>query len=326
MQARVSVAAAAFLVLASILASLAHAQGYPSHPIKLVLPQPPGGIIDLISRSLGDRLSDQMKQPVIVENMPGANGSLAAGQVARSVPDGYTLFMAVDTNLVVNPNLYTNLAYDPFRDFAPISVLAKVPLVLVANPKVPANDVRELIAFAKAHPGTLNYASIGLGTQSHLGMELLRIMTGIDINQVSYRGTAPAMTDVVAGQVELMFTGPPSAKAMAAGGKLKILAIGGKERLRLMPDIPTLDEAGVSGYELTGWFGMVAPAKTPQLVLERLTQEVRKAVADARFSEPMIAQGLDIVGSSSAEMTALMQADTRKWVEVINKTGARIAQ
>ena len=326
MRARVSLAAAAFLVLASIMGSLAHAQDYPSHPIKLVLPQPPGGIIDLISRSLGERLSEQMKQPVIVENMPGANGSLAAGQVVRSVLDGYTLFMAVDTNLVVNPNLYTNLAYDPFRDFAPISVLAKVPLVLVANPKVPANDVRELIAFAKAHPGTLNYASIGLGTQSHLGMELLRIMTGIDINQVSYRGTAPAMTDVVAGQVELMFTGPPSAKAMAAGGKLKILGVGGKERLRLMPDVPTLDEAGVPGYELTGWFGMVAPAKTPQLVLDRLTQEVRQAVADARFSEPMIAQGLDIVGSSSAEMTALMQADTRKWVEVINKTGARIAQ
>jgi tripartite-type tricarboxylate transporter receptor subunit TctC len=164
MRARVSLAAAAFLVLASIMGSLAHAQDYPSHPIKLVLPQPPGGIIDLISRSLGERLSEQMKQPVIVENMPGANGSLAAGQVVRSVPDGYTLFMAVDTNLVVNPNLYTNLAYDPFRDFAPISVLAKVPLVLVANPKVPANDVRELIAFAKAHPGTLNYASIGLGT------------------------------------------------------------------------------------------------------------------------------------------------------------------
>ena len=167
MQARVSLAAAAFLVLAWMLASLAHGQDYPLHPIKLVLPQPPGGIIDLISRSLGERLSEQMKQPVIVENMPGANGSLAAGQVVRSVPDGYTLFMAVDTNLVVNPNLYTNLAYDPFRDFAPISVLAKVPLVLVANPKVPANDVRELIAFAKAHPGTLNYASIGLGTQSH---------------------------------------------------------------------------------------------------------------------------------------------------------------
>ena len=326
MYARGPIVAPALLVLASLLAPVAHAQDYPAHAIKLVLPQPPGGIIDLISRSLGERLFEQMRQPVIVENMPGANGSLAAGQVVRSVPDGYTLFMAVDTNLVVNPNLYTNLAYDPFRDFAAISVLAKVPLVLVANPKVPANNVRELIAFARAHPGTLNYASIGLGTQSHLGMELLKIMTGIDINQVSYRGTAPAMTDVVAGQVDVMFTGPPSAMAMSAGGKLKILAVGGRERLRLMPDVPTLDEAGVPGYELTGWFGMVAPVKTPEPVLERLTQEVRKAVADARFSKRLMAQGLDIVGSSSTQMTALMQADTRKWAEVIRKTGARIAQ
>jgi tripartite-type tricarboxylate transporter receptor subunit TctC len=309
-----------------VLGSFAHAQDYPSRPIKLVLPQPPGGIIDLISRSLGERLSEQMKQPVIVENMPGANGSLAAGQVVRSVPDGYTLFMAVDTNLVVNPNLYTNLAYEPFRDFAPISVLARVPLVLVANPKVPANNVRELIAFAKAHPSTLNYASIGLGTQSHLGMELLKIMAGIDINQVSYRGTAPAMTDVVAGQVDVMFTGPPSAKAMSADGKLKILAVGGRERLRLMSDVPTLDEAGVPGYELTGWFGIVAPAKTPHPVLERLAEEVRGAVADPRFSERMAAQGLDIIGSSSAEMTALMQADTRKWLAVIKRTGAQVAQ
>src|SRR5262249_16812356 len=159
---------------------------------------------------LGERLSEQMKQPVIVENMPGANGSLAAGQVVRAPADGYTLFMAVDTNLVVNPNLYPNLPYDSFRDFTPVSLLAKVPLVLVANPKVPANGVGELIGFAKAHPEKLNYASIGLGTQSHLGMELLKIMTAIDINQVSYRGTAAAMTDVVAGEVDVMFTGPPS--------------------------------------------------------------------------------------------------------------------
>jgi tripartite-type tricarboxylate transporter receptor subunit TctC len=319
------VTAATAAALAGVLAPQAHAQGYPSHPIKLMLPQPPGGIIDLISRSLGERLSEQMRKPVIVENMPGANGSLAAAQVVRSVPDGYTLFMAVDTNLVVNPNLYPNLAYDSFRDFAPISVLAKVPLVLVANPKVPAGTVGELIDFARAHPGKLNYASIGLGTQSHLGMELLKIMAAIDINQVSYRGTAPAMTDVVAGQVDIMFTGPPSAKAMSADGKLKIIAVGGRQRLAMLPDIPTVDEAGVPGYELTGWFGMVAPAKTPGPVLDRLEHEVRKAVADARFRDRMAAQGLDVVGSSPSEMTALMQADTRKWAEVIKKTGARVA-
>ena len=186
--------------------------------------------------------------------------------------------------------------------------------------------MRELIDFARAHPATLNYASIGLGTQSHLGMELLKMMTHIDINQVSYRGTAPAMTDVVAGQVDVMFTGPPSAKAMSADGKLKILAVGSKQRLSLMPDVPTIDKSGVPGYELTGWFGMVAPAKTPPPVLDRLMQEVRKAVADARFNERIAAQGLEVVGSSATEMTALMQVDTKKWAEVIRKTGAKIAQ
>jgi tripartite-type tricarboxylate transporter receptor subunit TctC len=319
-------AASAALLLVAAGYPVAHSEEYPSRAIKLVLPQPPGGVIDLISRSLGERLSEQVKQPVIVENVPGANGGLAAGQVARSIPDGYTLFMPVDTNLVVNPNLYPNLSYDPFRDFMPISVLAKVPLVLVAHPKVPANNVRELIDFARAHPGTLNYASIGLGTQSHLGMELLKIMTHTDINLVSYRGTAPAMTDVVAGQVDIMFTGPPSAKAMSADGKLKILAVGSKQRLSWMPDVPTVDEYGVPGYELTGWFGMVAPAKTPAPALDRLTQEVRKAVADARFKARITAQGLEVVGSSAEEMTALMQVDTKKWAEVITKTGARIAQ
>jgi tripartite-type tricarboxylate transporter receptor subunit TctC len=267
-----------------------------------------------------------MKQPVIVENMPGANGGLAGAAVARSAPDGYTLFVAVDTNLVVNPNLYPNLAYDPFRDFAPISVLTKVALVLVANPKLKANNVRELIAEAKASPGKLNYAAIGLGTQAHLGMELLKLMTGTDIARVDYRGTAPAMTAVVAGEVEMMFTGPPSAKAMSEGGKLKLIAVAGKQRMPLMPEVPTLDESGVPGYELTGWFGVLAPARTPGPVLDRLTAEVRKAVADPRFADRMKAQGLDVVGSSATEMLAQMQLDTKKWAEVIRATGTKIPQ
>ena len=182
---------------------------YPSKPIRFVLPQPAGGAVDLIAGALGDRLSYAMRQPVIVENQPGANGGLAAAQVARAAPDGYTLFMAVDTNLVVNPNLYPNLAYDPLRDFIPISIIAKVYLVLVASSKIEANSVQELLAFARAHPGKLNYASIGLGTQAHLGMELLKMMTKTDITQVSYRGTAPAMTDIAAGVVDVMFTGRP---------------------------------------------------------------------------------------------------------------------
>jgi tripartite-type tricarboxylate transporter receptor subunit TctC len=317
--------AAVVALLATVAPAFAQSD-YPSRPVKLILPQPAGGAVDLIARTLGDRLADQMKQPVIVENMPGANGGLAGAAVARSAPDGYTLFVAVDTNLVVNPNLYPNLAYDPFRDFAPISVLTKVALVLVANPKLKANNVRELIAEAKASPGKLNYAAIGLGTQAHLGMELLKLMTGTDIARVDYRGTAPAMTAVVAGEVEMMFTGPPSAKAMSEGGKLKLIAVAGKQRMPLMPEVPTLDESGVPGYELTGWFGVLAPARTPGPVLDRLTAEVRKAVADPRFADRMKAQGLDVVGSSATEMLAQMQLDTKKWAEVIRATGTKIPQ
>jgi len=299
---------------------------YPSKPIRLVLPQPAGGAVDLIARTLGDRLSESVRQPVIVENQPGANGGLAAGQVVRSAPDGYTLFMAVDTNLVVNPSLYPNLAYDPFRDFIPISVIAKVHLVLVASSNVAANSVQELIAFAKANPGKLNYASIGLGTQAHLGMELFKLMTKTDITQVSYRGTAPAMTDLAAGVVDVMFTGPPSAMALAAGGKVKMLALAAPRRSSLMPQVPTVQEAGVPGYELSGWFGLLAPAKTPQNVVERLSSEVKKAVADPKLKDRLTEQGLEVVGSSSEDMLALMQADTKKWSEVITATGAKIPQ
>ena len=314
------------LVVMAFSATVRAEDPYPSKPIRLVLPQPAGGAVDLIARTLGDRLSEFMRQPVIVENQPGANGGLAAAQVARATPDGHTLFMAVDTNLVVNPNLYPNLAYDPFRDFTPISVIAKVSLVLVASSSVEANNVQELIEFAKANPGKLNYASIGLGTQAHLGMELFKMMTNTDINQVSYRGTAPAMTDVVAGVVDVMFTGPPSAKAMSEGGKLKLLAVAGPRRLSLLPDVPTVQESGVPGYELTGWFGLLAPARTPKSIVDRLSQEVQKAVADSRLRSRLTEQGLEVFGSSSEEMLSLMHADTKKWSEVINATGAKIPQ
>jgi tripartite-type tricarboxylate transporter receptor subunit TctC len=314
----------AFSLTCASLIAAAHAQDYPSHPIKFILPQPAGGAVDLIARTLGEPLSEQMKQPVVVENRPGANGGLAANDVARSTPDGYTLFVAVDTNLVVNPSLYPDLPYDPFRDFAPISALTRLALVLVANPQVPANNVGKLIAYARANPGKLNYASIGLGTQQHLGMELFKLMTKTDINQVEYRGTAAAMTDVIAGHVDIMFTGTPSAKGMSEGGKLKLLAVTGKTRSALLPDVPTVEESGVPGFSLTGWFGILAPAKTPKPILDRLTDEVRKAAADPRFIQKMNVQGLDVIGSTPAEMLALMQSDTKKWAEVIRLTGVKI--
>jgi tripartite-type tricarboxylate transporter receptor subunit TctC len=322
-----ALACLSLVVLSTAVGDAARAQdAYPSKPIRFVLPQPAGGAVDLIARSLGDRMSESMRQPVIVENQPGANGGLAAGQVMRATPDGYTLFMAVDTNLVVNPSLYPNLAYDPFRDFTPISVIAKVHLVLVASSKVEANSVRELIALAKAKPGKLNYASIGLGTQAHLGMELFKLMTKTDIAMVSYRGTAPAMTDLAAGVVDVMFTGPPSAMALAAGGKVKMLALAAPGRLSLMPQVPTVAEAGVPGYELSGWFGLLAPARTPQNVIDRLSGEVKKAVADPKLKDRLTDQGLVVAGSSPEEMLALMRADSRKWSDVITATGVKIPQ
>jgi tripartite-type tricarboxylate transporter receptor subunit TctC len=322
--ARSGMLAACVVAVAVASGAVCAQESYPTKPITIVLPQPAGGAVDLIARTLGERLSDAMKQPVIIENRPGANGGLAAGQVVRATPDGYTLFLAVDTNLCVNPNLYPNLGYDPFRDFIPISILAKVDLVLVANAAVQANTVQELIALAKAQPGKLNYAAIGLGTQQHLGMELFKLMTGTNITQINYRGTAPATTDLLSGVVQVMFTGPQAANAHKNGGKMKILAVGGPKRLPILPDVPTMDEAGVPGYRLSGWFGLVAPAKAPKPIVDKLTAEVQKAVNDQRFKSRLVAQGLEIVGSTSQQMLDQMHADTAKWLDVIKKTGVKI--
>jgi tripartite-type tricarboxylate transporter receptor subunit TctC len=323
--------AAAALALGLAIASgagarLARAEDYPARTIKLVLPQPAGGAVDLIARTLADRLGEQMKQPVIVENMPGANGGLAGAAVARAAPDGYTLFLAVDSNLVINPSLFKNLNYDAFRDFSPIGTIARLYVVLVANPKVPFNSVQELIAEAKAKPNKLNYAGIGFGSAMHMGMEMFKFMTKTEINHVSYRGTAPAITAVVAGEVEMMFTGPPAARSMSEGGKLKLLAVAAPQRLPLMPDVPTVQEAGVPGYELASWFGLLAPAQTPKAIVDRLSQEVRKAVHDPKFADKMKAQGLQIVGSTPEQMLADMRADSKKWADLIEATGIKIPQ
>jgi tripartite-type tricarboxylate transporter receptor subunit TctC len=299
---------------------------YPSRPVKLVLPQPAGGAVDLIARALADRLAEQMGQPFIVENMPGANGSLAGGNVARSASDGYTLMLAVDSNLVINPSLYHTLTYDPFRDFAPIGIVARVNMVLVANPKVSANSVKELIAYAKANPNKLNYAEIGIGSAMHMGMEQFKFMTKTEINRVSYRGTAPAITDVVAGNVDLMFTGPPSAKSMSEGGKLKLLAVASPERIALLPDVPTVTEAGVPGYTMAGWFGLLAPAKTSNSIVERLSAETKTAVNSQIFKDRMKSVGLEVDGGTPAAMLETMRSDTQRWAELIKAAGITIPQ
>jgi len=299
---------------------------YPSRPVKLILPQPAGGAVDLIARALADRLAQQMGQPFIVENMPGANGSLAGGNVARSPSDGYTLMLAVDSNLVINPSLYHTLTYDPFKDFVPIGIVARLNMVLVANPKVSANNVKELIAYAKAYPNKLNYAEIGVGSAMHMGMEQFKFMTKTEINRVSYRGTAPAISDVVAGTVDLMFTGPPSAKSMSEGGKLKVLAVASPDRIVLLPDVPTVAEAGVPGYTMASWFGLLAPAKTSTTIVERLSAETKTAVNNQVFKDRMKSVGLEIDGGTPEAMLETMQSDTQRWAELIKATGITIPQ
>ena len=299
---------------------------YPSRPVKLVLPQPAGGAVDLIARALADRLAEQMGRPFIVENMPGANGSLAGGNVARSPSDGYTLMLAVDSNLVINPSLYHTLTYDPFKDFAPISIIARLNMVLVANPKISANSVKELIAYAKLNPNKLNYAEIGIGSAMHMGMEQFKFMTKTEINRVSYRGTAPAISDVVAGNVDLMFTGPPSAKSMSEGGKLKVLAVASPERMALLPDVPTVAEAGVPGYTMASWFGLLAPAKTSKSIVERLSAETKTAVNNQVFKDRMKSVGVEVDGGTPAAMLETMRSDTQRWAELIKATGITIPQ
>jgi tripartite-type tricarboxylate transporter receptor subunit TctC len=318
------IATLAFAVL--ITGGVGHAETYPSRVIRFILPQPAGGAVDLIARSIAQSFSQSLGQPVIVENMPGANGGIAAERVARSDPDGYTLMVAVDSNLVVNPSLYASLAYDPFRDFVPISIIAENHLVLVANPNVPANSVGELIAYAKAHPNKLNYAGIGLGTAQHMGMELFKRITKTQINLVEYRGTSQAMADVLSGTVDVMLTGPPSAQELSKGGKLKLLGVTGPSRLPQMPDVPTLAEAGVPGYEIQSWFGLLAPAKTPKPILDLLSQQVKKAVAEPQFVDRMQAQGLNIIGSTPEQMMQRMQDDTKKWKTLIDDAGLKIEQ
>jgi tripartite-type tricarboxylate transporter receptor subunit TctC len=311
----------------TLCAGFARAQdSYPAKSIQLVVTTAAGGANDLVARALAERLSESLRQPVVIENQPAGNGGIAAGQVAKAAPDGHTLMMLVDSTLTVNPHLYRNLAYDALRDFAPISVVTRLSLVLVTNTAVKAESVKELIALAKANPGKLTYASTGLGTQLHVGMELFKLMTGTDVLHVPYRATTAAMADLMGGRIDVVLIGLSSAKAQADGGKIRVLAIAAPQRSPLLPQVPTVDEAGVPGYEVSSWFGLLAPAKTPQSVVERLSREVKKAAADPRFIAALAPQGMEIVASSPQEMSAAMQATSKKWGDVITATGTTINQ
>ncbi|MEA3026762.1 MAG: hypothetical protein QOF91_2047 [Alphaproteobacteria bacterium] len=299
---------------------------YPSRPIKLVVTTAAGGALDLVARTVADQLSDALHQPVIIENQPAGNGSVAANQFVKAVPDGQTLMMVVDSTVTINPSLYNNLAYDPFRDFAPVSVVTRLPLVLVSNPAVKANNLKELISVLKAEPGRLNYASTGVGTQLHIGMELFKLMTKTDIVHVPYRATTGAMADLLGGRIDLALIGLSSAKSQLESGRLRAYAIAASQRSSLMPDVPSADEAGLPGFEVRSWFGMLAPAKTPPAIIDKLSQAIKKASTDPKFVAALTPQGMQIIASTPDEMAQAMREDAKKWGDVIRETGVTINQ
>ncbi len=297
---------------------------YPERTIQLVVTTAAGGALDLVARTVAERLSESLLQPVVIENQPAANGSVAAGQFVKAEPDGYKLMMVVDSTVTINPSLYKNLSYDAFRDFAPVSLVTRLPLVLIGNLNVKPSNLKELIESAKANPGKLNYASTGVGTQLHIGMELFKLMSGTNIVHVPYRATTGAMTDLLGGSIDLVLIGLSSAKGQIEGGKLKAFAIAAPHRSRLLPEVPSADEAGLPGYDVQSWFGMFAPAKTPPQIISKLAQEIKAASKHPKFIAALEPQGMQIVASSPAEMAEAMREGSQKWGDVIRQTGVTI--
>ena len=299
-------------------------QGYPSKAIRIVVPYPAGGGIDIISRVAGQRLSQRLGQPVLIDNRPGGGTILAAEQVAKAAPDGYTLMITTDSTITINPHLYARLPYDPVKDFVPVTQLLLLNQLLLANPAVPASNLKELIAYAKANPGKLNYASYGSGSQPHLAMETLKNQAGIDIVHVPYKGIPQAVPAAIAGEVQLTFSGAASSQAHIKAGRLKALAIGGKNRLALMPEVPTFAEAGFPDVPANAWFGLFAPAGTPQGIVQKLHAEMTRVLRDPEFMQTEItAKGYELVASTPEEFAAFLVTDSVRNARAVKLSGAK---
>lgn len=311
-------------LLAALLPGAAHAQGYPNKPIRLIVPYAPGGATDIIGRAAAAELTKTMGQQVIIENRPGAGGNLGAEQVARSAPDGYTLLVSPSSLHGITPFLYTKLPYDPNKDLAPVIVLGSFANVLVMNPSIKASSVSELVALIKASPGKFTYASSGSGSTIHLSGEMFKSMLNLDIAHVPYKGSSPALTDLMGGQVSIMFDNIPSAITFIRSGKLKPLATTGPTRSSSLPELPTMIEAGFPGYISTAWFGIVAPAGTPKEIIARINAEGQKVTKSPDFIKRMNELGYDIVGGSPEQMGAMIQEELKRWGPVVKSSGAQV--
>jgi tripartite-type tricarboxylate transporter receptor subunit TctC len=299
------------------------AQSYPDRAVRLIVPFPAGGTVDAIARTVAQQLSESLRQPVVVENRAGGAGSIGSEAVARATPDGYTLLMGTASTHGTNPAVQRALPYDPVKDFTPVALVATTPYILVVNPAVPAATTAELLALVRAQPGKLNYGSYGTGSSNHLATELFRAMTGADIVHVPYKGGAPAMTDLLAGQVQLMFDVFTTSSPHLRSGKLKLLGVGALRRSSLAPDTPTLAEAGVAGFEAGTFFGIFAPAGTPRGVVDRLNVEVNRALGTPEMKERLAAAGAEPGGGPPAELGQLVAAEVAKWTRLVRERNLR---
>ena len=314
------------LVAAALLGSAcgaASAQDYPARPVRWVSPWPPGGANDIFSRIIAQRLSEALSQPVVVENRPGAAGAIGTEAVAKSPADGYTLTLGSSPTHAIAPSLNPALPYDPLRDFDAVTLVAVVPNVLVVNPALPVTSVRELVALAKSRPGTLNFASAGNGTSQHLSGELFKVMAGVDMVHVPYKGTAPALAELLAGQVQLTFDNIPALLPHIQSGKLRALAVTPAARSAALPNLPTIAEAGVAGYDASVWFGVFVPAGTPRPLVLRLHSEIARALAAPDIKTRMAAMGAEVSGIGPDAFREFWRKEIPKWAEVVKAAGIK---
>ena len=317
---------AAVIAALALSATLAFAQSYPSKPVKIVAGFPPGGAADLLARVMADKLSAALGQPFVVENRPGAGGTIGADAVAKAAPDGYTLLLGVTASQTIAPSIYKSLPYDSARDFKPVALVATIPVTLVVHPSVQAHTARELVAAARAADAAnapMQFASSGSGAIPHLAGELFQLSQSVKLQHVPYKGAPLAMSDLLSGRVQIMFDNLPTVLAHIRSGKLRALAVAGNRRARTLPDLPTLAEAGVPGVEVGSWFGVLAPGGTPDAVVATLAREVAKAVAADDAKARMDAMGAEPAYLPSEEFAKLIRAETDKWAKLVKATGAQ---
>jgi tripartite-type tricarboxylate transporter receptor subunit TctC len=312
-----------FALLASAIALAAEAQPYPSKPIRLVVPFAPGGSSSIVARVVGAEMSKELGQQIVIDNRPGGGGNVAMLEVARAEPDGYTLIIGHIGTLAVNPYMFARLPFDTDKDFVPVSLLAKIPNIFVVNASVPAKDLREFIALARAKPGQLNYGSAGNGSAGHLAFEYLKLVASIDVTHIPYKGTGPQLTDLLGGRTEASSAGTPPLLPHIKAGKLRAIAVGTPQRLPVLPDVATVAEQGFPGFETTQWYGLMAPARTPEAIVKRLGDEAAKAARTPAVADRFAADDAIAVGSTPAEFAEFIRREQARWSEVVRKAGIK---